>query len=395
MLDVRSINLRYRLMMCAFYGVFCCAFSYVTYCLGAAGYPDKRIGFIVAAACLAASIMQPVAGRLADRYPAFIWKKQVIFYALVEFSAAVLAILLKGTALVGFLYGAMLFLALVMMPMVNSAGFYYSSRGIEVTFGIARGCGSMSCAAVSFVLGLITVKFGPVMVPIVNALLVLLVFVIALSMPVYAAEEKAEKAAEKAVSGGDNRSFITKYPVFILMVAGMLLFLFFHNMVQTYFIRMLENVGGNSKDLGIAVAIAAAIELPMLFYFDKLQKKIAAKWLLVVAGAAFTLKGVLFMLCTNVIGIYAVQLLQVFSFALFAGAGVYYSNSMMAEEDKVTGQALVSMTEALSSVAGSFVGGILMDSGGIITLLQFATSAAVVGTLVCALAAKFSKIRNI
>lgn len=381
-------------MMCAFYGVFCCAFSYVTYCLGAAGYSDKRIGFIVAAACLAASIMQPVAGRLADHYPAFIWKKQVIFYALVEFSAAVLAILLKETALVGFLYGAMLFLALVMMPMVNSAGFYYSSRGIEVTFGIARGCGSMSCAAVSFVLGLITVKFGPVMVPIVNALLVLLVFVIALSMPVYAAEEKAEKVAEKAVSGGDNRSFITKYPVFILMVAGMLLFLFFHNMVQTYFIRMLENVGGNSKDLGIAVAIAAAIELPMLFYFDKLQKKIAAKWLLVVAGAAFTLKGVLFMICTNVIGIYAVQLLQVFSFALFAGAGVYYSNSMMAEEDKVTGQALVSMTEALSSVAGSFVGGILMDSGGIMTLLQFATSAAVMGTLVSAAAAKFSKTRN-
>lgn len=381
--------------MCAFYGVFCCAFSYITYCLGAAGYSDKTIGFIVAAACLAASIMQPVAGRMADRYPAFVWKKQVLFYAVIELISALLAILLKGSPVVGFLYGAMLFLALIMMPMVNSAGFYYSSHGMDVTFGVARGCGSMSCAAVSFVLGLITVRFGSVMVPIVNALLISLVILTALSMPLFAADEKSEKADAKAVSSKDDRPFAAKYPVFILMVAGILLFLFFHNMVQTYFIRMLENVGGNSKDLGIAVAIAAAIELPMLFYFDKLQKKIAAKWLLVVAGAAFTLKGVLFMLCTNVIGIYAVQLLQVFSFALFAGAGVYYSNSMMAEEDKVTGQALVSMTEALSSVAGSFVGGILMDSGGIMTLLQFATSAAVMGTLVCALAAKFSKIRNI
>lgn len=383
------------MLMCAFYGVFCCAFSYITYCLGAAGYSDKTIGFIVAAACLAASIMQPVAGRMADRYPAFVWKKQVLFYAVIELISALLAILLKGSPVVGFLYGAMLFLALIMMPMVNSAGFYYSSHGMDVTFGVARGCGSMSCAAVSFVLGLITVRFGSVMVPIVNALLISLVILTALSMPLFAADEKSEKADAKAVSSKDDRPFAAKYPVFILMVAGILLFLFFHNMVQTYFIRMLENVGGNSKDLGIAVAIAAAIELPMLFCFDKLQKKIAAKWLLVVAGAAFALKGFLFMLCTNVIGIYAVQLLQVFSFALFAGAGVYYSNQMMAEEDKVTGQALISMTEALSSVAGSFVGGILMDSGGIMTLLKFATTAAVLGTLVSAAAAKLSKTHNI
>lgn len=391
--DTKNINIRYRLMMSAFYGVFCCAFSYVTYCLGEAGYPDRTIGFIVAAACTLASIMQPLAGRLADRYPAFVWKRQVVVYSLLELSAAILALLLPKSAMNGFFYGAMLFLALLMMPMVNSAGFYYSSRGIDVTFGVARGCGSISCAAVSFVLGMITVRFGAVMVPLTNALLVTSVLLIALSMPCLDSLPEND-TSQKKTADRDGRPFVLKYPVFIMMVVGILLFLFFHNMVQTYFIRMVENVGGNSRDLGTAVAIAAAIELPMLFCFDRLQKRIDAKWLLVTAGAFFTLKGVLFMLCTDVIGIYAVQLLQMFSFALFAGAGVYYSNRCMADEDKVTGQALISMTEALSSVLGSFVGGILMDMGGIMKLLRFATMMAVLGTAVSAVAAALTKKRS-
>lgn len=394
MLNIRTVNIKYRLMMSAFYGVFCCAFSYVTYCLGEAGYQDKTIGFIVAAACTLASVMQPLAGRLADRYPAFVWKRQVAAYASLELAAALLALFLPNGAFTGFLYGTMLFLALLIMPMVNSAGFYYSSRGVDVAFGVARGCGSISCAAVSFVLGMITVRFGASMVPLTNALLVTAVLLLALSMPYCDKPLESDASRGKTDSVEDSRPFVVKYPVFIMMVVGILLFLFFHNMVQTYFIRMVENVGGNSRYLGIAVAIAAAIELPMLFYFDRLQKRIEAKWLLVMAGAFFTLKGVLFMLCTNVLGIYAVQLLQMFSFALFAGAGVYYSNMCMADEDKVTGQALISMTEALSSVLGSFVGGILMDSGGIMKLLRFATMMAVLGTAVSAAAAKLTKKRS-
>lgn len=391
MLDIRAINLRYRMMMSTFYGISCCAFNYITYCLGEAGYADKVIGFIVAAACLTVSIMQPIMGRLADRYPAFVWKRQVLIYSALELTAAVLAIIFSQNAAVGVLYGVMLFLSFIMMPMVCSAGFYYSARGFDVNFGIARGCGSIFYAAVSFTLGMLTVRFGALTVPAANIFLSAAVFVLALGFPLFS--DKTENSALKTVNRNDSRPFAVKYPVFIMMVAGILLFLFFHNMVQTYFIRVIENVGGNSRDLGIAGAIAATVELPILFCFDRLQRRIEAKWLLVIAGAAFTLKGILFMLCTNVIGIYAVQLLQVFSFALFAGAGVYYSNQVMAKEDKVTGQALISMTEALSSVLGSFVGGLLIDAGGVPSLLRFATVMAVLGMAVCAMAAKLTAKR--
>ncbi|MBO7048617.1 MAG: MFS transporter [Spirochaetia bacterium] len=377
-------NGKYQLLQCSYYASHCVVLSYAVYYLTIAGLSDRAIGFLVALTCLLSSLFQGAAGRLADRSALFSWKKQLQIYAVLEIILSIILFLPGGSSVTGVIFALLILFSMLMMPMVNAAGFHYKDAEKKVDFGIARGLGSLSYAFTAYLAGKLTAHWGPSMILFLNILASVFLLIVATSMPYIANVHKpsTEPAALKS-----HKSLIRTYPVFFITAIGAMLFVFFNNMVTIYMLRIMERVGGDSGSMGTALAIAACAELPMLFLYSKLARHVSAPKLIVISGFFFSLKGILFIAAPNVQTIYAVQLLQSVSFGLLVAAKAHYADTCMTEEDKVTGQSVMTMTESMASVLASLTGGLLMGSGGIMLLLWCATGAAIVGTLITGLAA--------
>ena len=141
--------------------------------------------------------------------------------------------------------------------------------------------------------------------------------------------------------------------------------------------------------MGVALAIAGAVELPVLFLYSRIEGRhgLTSALLICIACVFFTVKGALFIAASGVLMIYFAQLLQSVSYGLVTAARATYANEAVAAEDATTGQAVMSMTESLSVVAGSFLGGALLTGGGVHHMLVAGTAMAAAGTIVAFIAA--------
>lgn len=92
---------------------------------------------------------------------------------------------------------------------------------------------------------------------------------------------------------------------------------------------------------------------------------------------------------------YAVQILQMFGWALITVSSVYYVNSVMEEQDAIKGQAYMTMTYTLGSVLGALIGGTLIDKAGVEAMLLFGTVSAFVGMGIILAAARNEKIQAV
>ena len=151
----------------------------------------------------------------------------------------------------------------------------------------------------------------------------------------------------------------------MLMLFGVTIVMVFHNMNITYLVRIIEKTGGNSTSLGIALGISAVTEIPSLLFYGKLSKLAPSRILLLISCGMFALKSLLFCVAGSVTAVYLIQGLSIGAFGLMAASKVYYAHDTFEEKDIVTGQALVSMTEAVGMVMGSFFGGLIINASGI------------------------------
>jgi PPP family 3-phenylpropionic acid transporter len=123
-----------------------------------------------------------------------------------------------------------------------------------VNFGVARGIGSAVFAVSSFLIGKLAAMLGSNCIPAISTVLSALFLASVLLMPEISAPAGTESEGSSHEDTGKGKSmqltdFLKKYPVFISMAAGLSLLLIFHNMLNTFFIRLIESVGGDSRSL--------------------------------------------------------------------------------------------------------------------------------------------------
>lgn len=369
-MDERKENIRY----CALLGVhtmmLCPAINFVAPYLSAAQVSTKSIGILVAVSCLLAVVFQQIFGRMVDKNLVDGKKLLLLMTAILTLAALSLVFADVG-GLRAIIFGGLYCLTLIMMPILYSFSFFYENKGVSVNYGVARGCGSMSYAACSVVLGFLVAKLGTGVVPLSYGLLGAALFAILLSMPALKGTASTSSAPTQ------SRSLqLSKFPAFRLMIIGLSLVMMFHNMLMTYFIYAIEHVGGDSSNLGLALGIAAFLEIPILFLYTRIKGNTASKYFLTASGVFFFAKAALFVVAQSVTMIYLIQCLQIVSYGLMAAARVYYVDETVGKKYETTGQAYMSATETIGIVLGSIIGGFLMQGFGIDALL-------VAGALVC------------
>ncbi len=152
-----------------------------------------------------------------------------------------------------------------------------------------------------------------------------------------------------------------------------------HNIINTYLLQIIQSLGGNSSQLGIALAIQAVVEVPVLFGFSKLLKRFTPKSLMLTAAFGFALKALMYALSSSVLMIYLIQVTQMISFALFASSSVFYTSEAIAIEDQGTGQAYMTSMMAAGTVLGSLSGGWMLELSGMTAMLSVNVIIALLG----------------
>src|SRR5690606_30347176 len=125
---------------------------------------------------------------------------------------------------------------------------HYSHKGEFINFGVARGIGSGLYAVLALVIGFLAEKYGIEMVPVSGILITLLFILVVFRMP--SSQELTEKAPREKVL---QKGFLLRYPAFTFMLLATLLMLTAHNILNTYLLQIIQSVGGNSSQLGIAL----------------------------------------------------------------------------------------------------------------------------------------------
>lgn len=366
-LNTRKLMIQYCILQGSYWASFCVVYAFATVFLLSRGFESSMIGVIIAAGNILGVILQPMVASIADR------SEKISLHKLTAMLSIIMILLLVLLYFVpnGLLAAAVLFLLTdtflqVIQPLINSVSVYYVNQGVSVDFGSARGIGSLSYAAASYILGIVVEKFGTRSILMAGILVALVLLVTVLSMPVLsssAASRLGEKEPEQNDAG--LIVFAGRYKNFMLTLAGITLLFTFHNMNNAYLIKVIENVGGTSADMGRMLSIAAVTELPVMFLFSRISKHFKSSTLLMVSSAFFAIRAAGFMLAGNVMTMYLAAMLQIGSFALYIPSSVYYVNETMLDQDKFKGQAVMTATNTLGGVFGSLFGGFLIDNAGV------------------------------
>ncbi len=381
----RSLTARYALHQAFYWMAYCGLFSFAAAYLLQRGFDTAQVGVILALANLLSCLLQPLAASLADRSARLSLPQLIAGFTLLS-AAALLALHLFP--LPSFLFAALFLTAGLLLdatqPLLNALSVYYVARGDRLDFGVGRGLGSLAFAVSSIGMGAAMKRFGAESMVVITLALLGCCVAVTFFYPRAGAGAAALSDTQRALRAKacSLPEFFSRYRRYCLSLAGVLFLAAFHAMTENYFITLMESLGGDSRHVGVALAIATVVEVPVFLFFTQIHRRLGTGRMLCIAALTFLAKAVFLLLSGSIWAVYAAELLQSTSYGFLIPAGVVYAQERIDTQDMVKGQALFTAAYALGCSFGNFTGGQLLGAGGIRLLLAVGVGFAAVGTAI-------------
>ncbi|MEE0954422.1 MAG: MFS transporter [Eubacterium sp.] len=395
-LNTRYAMLRYSLLQAFYWMESCTCTGFVAVFLEGVGADAAAIGSVMGVGNILAFIAQPYLTSKADRSR----KISITGILLVMFACLIGAECLTmvpgvPVILVLIAYIAIVTLMQASMPILSGLSVYYTDRGANINFGISRGLGSFTFAVLSTVLGIWVQKSSYRVIGIASIVMGLIVVFLLILMPSPRAVKPVtgtEKKTDAEDKSGSYPDFLRKNPWFTVFIVGMSLALIQYMTFSNFFIQVVENVGGGSSEMGIALALAALVEVPMMFLFNLILKKFTIRTIMNTAILGFLLRSAIMALAVNIGQIYFASCIQFLGYALYIPVTVAFADAYFPEGDKNKALGLLAATQLFGSVVGSLAGGFLIRDFGIRRTMIAFLVLAVAGSLLALWS--FGKIKN-
>lgn len=393
--SVKSKNLTvfYAFIQGLYWMNFAAIMGYSGYYLLAKDFSNTEIGIIIAVAGIISAILQPILASYADQPQSPSLKKLMQLLLLLQLIFGILLLFVQIPTVIGLLYGCSIALLQILTPFISALGMESINQGNNLNFGLARGMGSVAYAGLSYVLGIVTSWTGASAVPIFVMLITLSLTGVVALFPFTKVVASTAPKSQAASNSSNPLVFFRKYKRFSLVLLGCIFIYVSHVLLNNFTYQIIESKGGGSAQMGTATAIAAMCELPTLFLFSFIIRKIRCDILLRISGIFYAIKAIGSLLAPNVLTYYSVQTLQMLGWGLMTVVSVYYVNIIMEKEDVIKGQAYFTMTYTLGSVAAAFIGGALIDISGVNAMLIFSVISVVIGAVIVFLAAERTPVK--
>ena len=383
---VRRLNLHFSLLWALFWGSYASLWSYRTVFLLHHGFTNSQIGLVSSLALLLPMAVHPLLSSLAGR------SHRATSRALAMALTALSMVCCAGIWLFDHdtVYSVLLIVIgvalTVPVPYFNAMSMEFVMRGVDLNFGASRSCGSVSFSVVSLVMGAALERFAPTL-----TLPVFLVFsgalLLALLLFRYPLPEISGQQAKDEPAALSNAALLRRYPRFALMLAACFLLVCSQMTLNTFMIQIAGKVGGGESVTGTAYFLSAFSELPAMLLFARARRKFSLRTLLMFSGVFCVIRTTCFLLAGSVPMLYVACALQFFAYAVMALATVYYVAEELDSANQAKGQSLIYiLPSGVGAAFGSFVGGWLLDLGGVDAMLAFCLICACIGAVIMAFA---------
>lgn len=355
------------------------------------GYSNSEIGIILAVASVVSVFMQPMLANISDR------SKKLDAIGVAGISTAIMLILEVGMLIINkktlalwVIYVLVMAWELALQPLFNSLARRLSETGWNINFGICRSGGSLAYAIFTAIFGSFVERYGTGILPGTGvAFLALLLGILLLTERTFKRAMKEKKTAssaetEEAVKTVENeidlKTFIKRNKLFLVLNLFIMILFFQNTITNNFMFQVVDGVGGTSEDMGRIFGVMAFVEIPGLFFFNRIHRRFSCSTLLKFASVNFTLKLLTMYLANSVFMIYAAHFFHIFAFSIFLAGIVQFINEIMEKEEAVRGQAVYTTAITIGGVFANIIGGILLDVSGPKLMLLISVILAAVGT---------------
>lgn len=385
----RKLNLHYAAVNGIYWMYYGIIASFASAFLLWRGFGNAQIGFIAALGNLAAVLIQPFLANLADK------DGRLSVFALTEILTLVLALLSTGLFfchradfLTAALFVSAFALTMIIQPFCNALYPKLEETGYIIRFGLCRGFGSFSYSVFMILLALLTAHFSMGILPLAGLSILLIFFYILRRTSDLYRQSMTRQKKDGGASGLGGRNaevdfsaFVRRHRFFILSGAGVLGVFFSNAVLNIYMAQIVYNVGGTEGEIGYICSLFGFMELPALLLFDRLTRRFSTAGMIRFASLAFAVRMLVCLMARSMGVLVLATLVQPFSFALFLPAMVKFINEIMSVRESVRGQSFFTMTMTAAVIFAGLVGGLLIDRGGVRSLLLFATAVTLLGAL--------------
>ncbi|MBO6046178.1 MAG: MFS transporter [Erysipelotrichaceae bacterium] len=379
----KRLNINYALIQFAYFIPICGMIGFANNYFQAIGIKNMAIiGVILAIGNVLTALAAPALATYVDKVHLSI-NRVLTFLSIVSTAIAVALLVFSGIPVIDCVIFVVLFVLIqCMMPLMNALCFVFEKHGININYGTARGIGSTAYAFSALGLGLLAPRLIPI--PIIVGLAIMIPLTMAFR--IRGVKSIAEDEVEEVAEATSTTNFFAEHKMFIVFLGGFILVYADHMIINTYLLNVVTNILNDavaaSRAMGTAAFVAAILELVAMFALDKVRNRVSITLLLRISAIMFTVKHVITALATNMLMIYFAQFLQMFAYAIFIPASVYYVNELFAKEDAVKGQSFVTTSMTVAGIISTLLGGFLISLLGIHNTLMFGAGVSLVGTVI-------------
>ena len=378
-------TIRYSILQTGSYFGISAIMGFTSFYLLSYGCSNSTIGILLAVAGLVSALLQVKGGALIDRSRRIDLRQFLLLLsALLAIGAILLLTGISNTVAVSLIFLFLMILIYSFTPFVNALAMYFTNRGYRINFGLARGLGSLAYALAAVIIGYFADDrwIGPSFVPITVifscGIMILVLLSLRMGRPAF------QQPAGLAEENPSISEFIRKYPRFVLLIIGITLLFITHNLLGSYAIQIITPLEGGSTATGIIAGISAASEVPVMCLFSFLLKRHSPGSLIRFSAVFFTLRAILLTLafCLGSLPLYYVLCAsQMFGYAIFIPASVYYANEVIGEAYLTLGQSFMAITNTIGIVISGLAGGLLLDLTGVLPTLITGIVISLAGTV--------------
>ena len=374
-----SCTVSYTLVQIVTWGFYAVIMSFSSNVLYAFHFTDSQISLVLGISTVASFGLQLVLAELVSR-----WRSLKVYMVLLVLSAVMLVGSLvvwmpKMPASLAVTAYAVVCMVLQMIPsFANAMGMEAIERGSATSYSIARGMGSLGYSVLSYVTGILVRGRGVRVVP---GLAAAISVVMAVSVFWYhmAAERNLPDYGPVKKKADHKSGFLRQYPRFAVFLAAMMLLQFSHNLLSNFMFQIMMVKNGTAAEQGIAAAICALVELPVMFFFPFMMRRLRCDRWVRISGLALALKAIGILLATDPYGVYIAQATQMVGYGLLTIASVNYARLVVGLGESVRAQSYLGSTGTVGAFAALSTGGVICQYWGAQTMVLVSLILSLIG----------------
>ena len=377
-----SATLPYALLQITTWSFYAILLSFSGNVLRDFGFTDSHISLFLGIAALLSFGIQLLIGKLTAKIPQLKVSSILFLLGLLMLGGNILvrcSFLPKSVAVAA--YGLACMIVHLLPALTNGIGMDAIKRGSPTNYSLARGMGSLGYSLFAYVTGFLVRIHGSGTVPVIAGLSAAFLLLSTFWYH-YIAVRPLPPSVRTDISAQKGASLLRRYPEFLFFLAGNVLLQFSHSLIGNFMFQIISAKNGTAAEQGIATAICAIVELPIMFGFPFIVKRIQCKTWVRLSGLCILAKPLFIFLTSSPAGVYAAQASQMLGYGLFTISSVNYIELLVEKGESVQAQNFLGASITAGSLMALFSGGFLCQYFGVHILALTSCCCALTGGMI-------------